>query len=143
MEFRELGEAFTEFLKFLAPKTMRQKLKEAKAERNRQRADNIRCMLEKEGAKDRNGKVLLRDKKMAASESITGAVKSGRTDTLGKENEWDTGKSGEGCEERDYIFVMMSGYQYSVLVAIVFYKYDKFSDVAKHKNAVKLNDLVI
>lgn len=32
MEFRGLGEVFTEYLKFLAPKTMRQKLREVKAE---------------------------------------------------------------------------------------------------------------
>ena len=51
VESRGLGEAFAEYLKSLAPKTMRQKLKEAKAEaveQNRQRADNIRRVPEKE-----------------------------------------------------------------------------------------------
>ncbi len=46
-----LGEAFAEYLKSLAPKTIKQKLKEAKAEaaeQNWQRTDNIRRMPEKE-----------------------------------------------------------------------------------------------
>ena len=50
MESRGLGEAFAEYLKSLAPKTIKQRLKEAKAEaaeQNRQRADNIRRMPEK------------------------------------------------------------------------------------------------
>ena len=50
VESRGLGEAFAEYLKSLAPKTIKQRLKEAKAEaaeQNRQRADNIRRMPEK------------------------------------------------------------------------------------------------
>ena len=50
VESRGLGEAFAEYLKTLAPKSIMQKLKEAKAEaaeQNRQRADNIRRMPEK------------------------------------------------------------------------------------------------
>ena len=51
VESRGLGEAFTEYLKIFAPKSIKQRLKEAKAEaaeQNRQRADNIRRMPEKE-----------------------------------------------------------------------------------------------
>ncbi len=48
---RGLGEAFVEFVKSLAPKTMKQKLGEAKAdaaEHNRQRKMNQRELIEKE-----------------------------------------------------------------------------------------------
>ncbi len=51
VESRGLGEAIAEYLKSLAPKSIKQRLKEAKAvavEQSRQRAGNIRRMSEKE-----------------------------------------------------------------------------------------------